>query len=157
MGADAAPQVCPQLPVTPNEQNQLCRLQGLIHPGPGWPGTDCFSVLLTPLVVAALGLDHLCTSSLLLLCQKRQFGSQLYLNGGSGYITTCETELWLCYIRAPLSILWKWKINIYFWGRPLWLWYEVPQCHWEWKFNFYFLKKKNYFQEGERVSALFAV
>merc|ERR1712114_142461 len=71
----AAPQVCSQLPVTPTEQNQLCRLQGLIHPGPDWPGTHCFSVLLNPRVVAALGLHHLC-ASLLLLCQKRQFGTQ---------------------------------------------------------------------------------
>merc|ERR1711974_68202 len=42
-----------------------------------------------------------------------------YTSGGSGYITTCETELWLCYIRAPLSIFVKMQNNIYFWGRPL--------------------------------------
>merc|ERR1711894_825631 len=99
----ATPQVSPQLPVTPTEQNQLCRLQGLIHPGPDWPGTHCFSVLLNPRVVAALGLHHLC-ASLLLLCQKDNLAPN-YTSGGSGYITTCETELWLCYIRAPLSIL----------------------------------------------------
>ena len=59
--------------------------------------------------VAAKGLHHLYTS--LLLCQ-RPSGAHLaanYTSGGSGYITTCETELWLCYIRAPLSILWKCK------------------------------------------------
>ena len=33
VSSHATPQVCPQLPVTPTEQNQLCRLQGLIHPG----------------------------------------------------------------------------------------------------------------------------
>ena len=35
----ATAQICPQLPVTPIEQNQLCRLQGLIHPG----GSQSFS------------------------------------------------------------------------------------------------------------------
>ena len=122
----ATPQVCPQLPVTPTEQNQLCRLQGLIHPGV-WPSIFILSTFLTAFVqdligpvpiaspscwilrVAAKGLHHLYTS--LLLCQ-RPSGAHLaanYTSGGSGYITTCETELWLCYIRAPLSILWKCK------------------------------------------------
>merc|ERR1712105_6941 len=80
----AAPQVCPQLPVTPTEQNQLCRLQGLIHPGPDWPGTHCFSVLLNPRVVAALGLHP--SAPACCSCAKKDNLAPNYTSGGSGYI-----------------------------------------------------------------------
>merc|ERR1711874_20330 len=75
----ATPQVCPQLPVTPTEQNQLCRLQGLIHPGPDWPSTHRISVLLTP-PVAAVGLQFFYTSlPFVPKALRSPFGTQLYL------------------------------------------------------------------------------
>ena len=107
------------------------------------------------LYVAAVGLHHLYTS--LLLCQ-RPSGAHLapnYTSGGSGYITTCETELWLCYIRAPLSILWKCKTT-FISGVDLYD-YDM-RCHSaiEMKIIFLFFEE-NYISKGRGWVLLFAV